>query len=722
MPTGIPEPSLGAWGWIARHRGLVLPLMLVTLVVVLVVPVPAVLLDVFLSVSITLSMLVLLTTVYVRRPLDFSVFPSVLLTLTLLRLVLNVASTRLILLHGGTDGTASAGEVIRAFGEFVAGDNIIVGLVIFFIMVVAQFVVITKGATRISEVAARFALDGLPGKQMAIDADLNAGLIDFKQGRNRRHEIHMQTDFYSAMDGASKFVRGDALAGILIVFVNIAGGLYMGIAESGMTLTEATSLFTKLTIGDGLVTQVPALLTSIAAALIMTRSGRKTDLPSQFVGQLIAHPGALAISALFLGLLSLTQLPTIPLLLLSILCITTAYVMHTHQKPGPTEKTDTVSSGLSAPLNEDPIDRDLHVEVLELEIGFGLIRLSDQQQGSNLIERISQVRKAIVRELGILIPKVKIRDNLKLKPREYLFKVRDVAVANGTLYPDRLMARSHESSTVGLEGLEVQDPVTQRSVVWIESFQKQRAENLGYTIYEPLQVLQQHLHSVVRQHAESLLTRQQVRELLDRVKTVSPAVIEEVVPHLLQVAEVQDILSNLLRENVSIRNLETIMETLGSCALRTKDTRALTEQVRRVLAPSLSQQYRDDNKVLHAMVLHPALESQLRKMTQEMGEQTYHDLPEGLQPLIIDQVEKPHSLFSSADRIPVLVCHPELRLHLKSWTTTRFPNLVVLSTDELTPDTVTHFVACIETNESRSSKQHNQRDKHLTPTYQFSTH
>ncbi|HUG89685.1 MAG TPA: flagellar biosynthesis protein FlhA [Planctomycetaceae bacterium] len=679
-------PPDGLRALLAQNRGLVFPVLICTSVLVLVAPLPPTLLDLLLASNITLAVLILLTTIYVRRPLEFSVFPAILLGTTLARLVLNVASTRLILTRGASEGTAAAGGVIEAFGNFVSGENIVVGIIIFAILIAIQFLVITKGATRISEVAARFALDGMPGKQMAIDADLNAGLISQEQAKTRRHEITQQADFYGAMDGASKFVRGDAIASIVITLVNVVGGLYLGMAEHGMALGEAARVFTTLTIGDGLVTQVPAFLISLAAGLIVTRTSSDSDLPRDVVGQLFRHPEAMILSAVFLAALSLTGLPTLPMLTLGCACGTMGYTLVRGKRAA--EAVAEREQAAKIPPRPEPKPEDnLAVDPLELELGVGLIRLADPATGGDLLERVTRVRHKVAQDLGMILPKVRIRDNVRLDQRRYQIKIRDVAVAWGEIYADGLLAIDTGATSGEVPGIATKEPAFGRPAKWIEGAQQQRAELLGYSVVEPSAVVVTHLTEVVRNHAHELLTRQQVHQLLDNLKQTAPKVVEELVPDLLRPSQVHQVLNNLLRERVPIRDLETILETLGDYADRTKDLGILTEYVRHALARTICQQHRDRSRVLHVVTLDPALEDVLTagfdwserglviKLSPHIAERVTRELARTLEKLV------------TAGHPPVVVCGPQVRAGLKQITSSALPQLAVLSLNEITRDT-----------------------------------
>jgi flagellar biosynthesis protein FlhA len=604
-------------------------------------------------------------------------------------LVLNVASTRLILTQAPTDQLDAAGQVIRAFGEFMAGDHTGVGLVIFLIITVIQFVVITKGAGRISEVAARFALDGLPGRQMAIDADLNAGLIDEHEAQRRRQEIAQQADFYGAMDGASKFVRGDAVAGLLITLINIAGGLVLGVWEGGMSLAEAGAVFTKLTIGDGLVTQVPALLISLAAGLLVTRSSRSVDLSSEFLRQIFSRPQVLAVAAVFLVLLVFTRLPALPLLTIGAGCGGLAYVLS--RKPrvqGTDEKAEAAATETSKPLAEKRIEDYLAVDPLEVELGVGLIRLADPKRGGDLLNQVGEVRRQLAAELGVLLPKVRIRDNMHLDRHHYRIKVSGNPVADTVVQPDRLLAVVNEGGTTAVTGGPTHDPATDRPAVWISPDQLDQAQRHGCTVCEATTVIANHLRRVVRQYAADLLTRDATKHLIDEARKTAPTVVEELIPQALKLGEVQQVLQRLLREGVPIRPLEVILEALGDYAAQSRDPVLLTELVRQRLARSLSSRYRDSERRLRVVTLDPTLEDRVlaglqhseRGLAVRLSPQTVQSLCEWIGREVAALIRAGHP--------PVVLVSPEIRAGLKQITASRLPHLVVLSYDEITTDTI----------------------------------
>ncbi|MFI4873890.1 MAG: flagellar biosynthesis protein FlhA, partial [Blastopirellula sp. JB062] len=627
---------------------------------------------------------------------EFNVFPSLLLATTLARLVLNVATTRLILTKAAEDGMDAAGGVIETFGEFVAGDKIAVGIIIFIIIIVIQFMVITKGATRISEVAARFALDGMPGRQMAIDADLNAGIIDEHEAQQRRSEITQQADFFGAMDGASKFVRGDAIAGIIITLINIVGGFIIGM-QAGMSLTEAAEVYTKLTIGDGLVSQVPAFLISLAAGLLVTRSSQKTNLPLEFVQQLLSRPSALIVSGAFLGMLVFTGLPTLPLLTLCGGCLGIAFFIQKQDKQEEAEKQTAETQKQEqekAAKKEDRIEDYLTIDPMEMELGVGLVRLAAPDRGGDLLHRVTGVRQNVASEVGIILPKVRIRDNMRLTENQYRIKITNNTVAENVIHPDRLLAISGANSQGNLPGEPTRDPAYNQPAVWIEPGLRSQAEMLGYTIVEPSSVLATHLQRVAKKHADELLTRDATKHLLDDLREVSPAVVDELIPGVMKLGDVQAVLQHLLREEVPIRQLAIILETLGDHAGRTKDPIWLTEFVRHRLARTICTKYRDRENKMFVIPLDPAMQDRIAagidtergpyaRMSPQAIELTCRAVAAGIEKLLA--VGKP----------PIVLVNPQIRPALKQLTLNHIPDLIVLSHNEITRDTLIESVGII---------------------------
>ncbi|QDT95687.1 flagellar biosynthesis protein FlhA [Gimesia aquarii] len=682
-----PESKTGLAGMFMRNTGLIFPLIIVSSVLVIIAPLPPFVMDFLLSCNITVSVVILLTTIYVKRPLEFSVFPAILLGTTLARLVLNVASTRLILLNGASDGTAAAGGVIEAFGQFVAGGHLVVGLILFVILVTIQFMVITKGATRISEVAARFALDSMPGKQMAIDADLNAGLISSEEAKARRMEVTEQADFYGAMDGASKFVRGDSIASIIIILINVVGGLYVGMVDHGMEMGKAALVFTTLTIGDGLVTQVPGFLISLAAGLIVTRTSVDSDLPRDVVKQFSGHPEAMFLASTFLFALAFTGLPAGPMIALATGCTVTGMMRKKGQEIAEVQKQTEAEKQQTQDRPEPKPEDHLFVDPLELELGVGLLRLADPATGGDLLDRVTRIRHKIAQELGLILPKVRIRDNIRLGQRDYQIKIRDVAVAWGSLHPDGLLAIDTGAVSGEIPGIDTVEPAFGRPAKWIEFGQKERAELMGYNVVEPSAVVITHLTEVVREHSSELLTREQVHALVENLKESSPKVVEELIPDVLKISQVQHVLSNLLRERVPIRDLETILQSLGDYADRTKEPMILTEYVRNGLARTICQHYRDSKRLMRVVTLDPELEDVLMsgidynehglviKLAPQTGEMITQAIADHIESLV------------EAGGHPIVLCNPQIRAGLKQITAPLLPRLVVLSLNEVTRDT-----------------------------------
>jgi flagellar biosynthesis protein FlhA len=677
----------------ARLSDLLFPIGIIGSVLVILVPLPTAVMDLLLASNISLAVIVLLTTIYVRTPLEFSIFPSLLLATTLGRLVLNVATTRLILTHAERQGMNAAGGVVKSFGEFVAGDKIVVGLIIFVIIVVIQFVVITKGATRISEVAARFALDGMPGRQMAIDADLNAGIIDEKEAQRRRTEVTQQADFFGAMDGASKFVRGDAIAGIIITLINIVGGLIIGVVDAGMEVGEAAALFTRLTIGDGLVSQVPAFLISLAAGLLVTRSSGDTDLPAQFVNQLFSRPKALAVTGAFVAILIFTNLPTVPLVGIGGGCIGLAMLLTRRQRDADAAAQTKARTDVKKP--EERVEDFLAVDPMEIEIGVGLIRLADPKRGGDLLERIQRVRQNVAADVGLIMPKVRIRDNMRLEQNQYRIKIADVAVAQGSAYPAMLLAMDSGATTGKVPGMATREPAFNTPATWIEPHTRDQAEMLGYTVVEPVSVLATHLTEVVRKHADEILNRDATKHLIDELKKTSPAVVDELIPGQMKLAEVQQIMQMLLREQVPIRQLGPILETLGEYAPRTKDPILLTEYVRHRLARSICSRYRDKDARLFVVTLDPPLEDRIRAGIEHSERGLFVRMsPQAVEAtckVIGAEIEK----LTLANHPPILLVSPQIRAGLKQMTAGQLPRLIVLSYNEITRDTRIESLALV---------------------------
>lgn len=664
---------------LTRHTDVALAIAVLGIIAVLVIPVPAFFLDFLLAFNITVAMLILLVTLYLHKPLELSVFPGMLLVVTLLRLSLNVATTRLILSEG------YAGEVVNAFGNFVVKGNYVVGFIIFLILVVIQFVVITKGAGRISEVAARFTLDAMPGKQMAIDADLNAGLITEGVARQRRDDIAREADFYGAMDGASKFVRGDAIAGILITLVNVIGGFVIGVAQRGLTFSDALRTYTLLSIGDGLVSQIPALIISVAAGIIVTRAASDSNMGEDLTRQLTIKSRPIFIAGGMLAVFGLVPgLPTFPFLVVGGLA-TLVGVAARRRNERQTQIQGQHAQAAEQPSAPERPEDFLRLDILEVEIGYALIPLVDVAQGGDLLERITTIRKQMAQEVGVILPPVRIRDNVQIKPGRYLIKLKGNEVAGGEILMNRLLAIGGSSAGEELDGYPTVDPAFGMPAFWIQPTMRERAELEGYAVVEPPAVLATHLSEIIRANYAELLTRQDVKHLLDHMRGEYPAVVEAVVPDLLNVGQVQKVLQNLLAERVPIRDLVTILETVADYADVTKDPDILTEYVRMALRRHISAMYARSEGTIRVLTLDVATEELLSGSLQHQKSGLVlavpPDIVEALRAKIRPFVER--SL--AAGEIPVLLAAPNIRLALRRLLAGALPQLAVISLNEVMP-------------------------------------
>jgi flagellar biosynthesis protein FlhA len=672
-----------------RYRDAIVPISIIACIVVILVPLPTWLLDILLSANVGLAVVVLLTTIYVSSPLEFNIFPAMLVATTLSRLVLNLATTRLILTRDGNAGGETAGRVIEAFGEFVAGDRIEVGLILFLIIFLINFIVITKGATRIGEVAARFALDGMPGRQMAIDADLAAGAIDEKEAQRRREEVTRQADFYGAMDGASKFVRGDAIAGIAITFINLVGGLYMGYMYFDMTIAESAQVYSKLTIGDGLVSQVPAFLISLAAALLTTRSTQKSDFSGDFIRQIFSKPPALIVAGVFLCLLVFSKLPALPMLTMGGGCIGLAFLLQRQQKEEIKQAARRKQEAEQAPkaVPEKKVEEYLEVDPLRLELGARLIALADPNRGGDLMKRISTVRATLATEMGILLPMVRIKDRMSLPEAKYELSMSGNRIASGYLRPDRLLAIDKGLTLGTPDGEETIDPAFGRKAYWIDPRMRQQAEMYGYHVVECGAVLATHVQEAARKHADELLTREVAKQLIDQVKKTHATIVEELIPGTLKLSDVQQVLQNLLREDIPIRQLGMILETLGDHAHRIKDPIWLTEYVRHRMARTISHRYRDESGTLRVITLDPALEDRIAANSEHTERGVFLRLPPDAAARICSRIAEQLQKLDTLGRPRCVLVSPKIRLALRQMTQESVSDLRVLSFNEVARDT-----------------------------------
>ena len=661
-----------------KNQNLILAVAVIFIVLVIIVPIPTVLLDLFLVVNITLSLLILINAIYATDALAMASFPTMLLFTTLYRLSLNVASTRLII------GTGEAGDVIEAFGKFVGGDNLVVGFIVFLLIMMAQFLVITKGAERVSEVAARFTLDAMPGKQMAIDADLNSGLITDVEAKDRRKRIQREADFYGAMDGASKFVKNDAIFGIIATALNVLGGIIMGMVFLQMEIMEALERYSVLTIGDGLVSQVPSLLISIATGIIVTRAAAEGELGADLIRQLFTSPRVVFIAA-GACLVLMPILQQIFLLVVAVALILLGLRLQTLQRQMTvTEEKQVEQREVEEIRKPENVVSLLQVDPIELEFGYGIIPLADTNQGGDLLDRVVMIRRQLAVELGVIIPTIRLRDNIQLNPNQYIVKIKGVEVARGDLLLDHFMAMNPGTVEEDIDGIPTTEPAFGLPALWISDHMRDRAEMLGYTVVDPPSIIATHMTEVVRRHAHELLGRQEVQSLLDNVRASNPVVVEEVIPKFLSVGDLQKVLANLLRESVSVRDLVTILETLADYAPVTRDPDLLTEYVRQALGRAISRSVMGEatNEVI---TLDPRLEQMIMESVQKTEAGSYLAMDPTVSGKIVSNAAKQAERLAQSGRQPIVLASPVVRLYFKRLTEQAIPGLVVLSYNELDP-------------------------------------
>lgn len=655
---------------------------LVSILMIMIIPLPSIVLDLFLSTNITIALLILIISLYTIKATDFSIFPSILLTTTLFRLALNVASTRLILLHGD-EGPGAAGAVIQSFGQFVVGGNYVVGIVIFAILVLINFMVITKGAGRVAEVAARFTLDAMPGKQMAIDADLNAGLINEDEARSRRENISKESSFHGAMDGASKFVKGDAIAGIIITFINIGAGFIIGVAQKGMPMAEAAANYTILTVGDGLVGQIPALIISTAAGLLVTRTTGDKDFGSDLQNQFSLNTVALwVVSGILIVFALIPGLPFLPFLILSFSIAGFAYHLDKSRKVAAEEIVE--QPALPPVQKEENYEEMLNVDMLQLEVGYGLIPFVDSAQDGELLSRIQSIRKQFAMNNGFIVPPVHIRDNLQLSPNEYTFSLKGVKVAGSDILPGHFMAMDPGMVTEKLPGIATTEPAFGLPAIWITSDKKDRAQIAGYTVVDCTTVMATHISEIIKQYSHELIGRQEVQGLLDNLANSYPKLVEELVPNILSLGTIMRVVQNLLKEGVSIRDLRTILETMADWAPTTQDTDILTEYVRHALARTISNELAVDG-VIPVITLAKPAEDAIRNGVQHKETGSYLSIDPVIAQRILDGVGKALQLFDGGSR-PALLSAPQIRPYVRNLTERYYPTLAILSHNEITPN------------------------------------
>lgn len=665
-------------GKLLNSSDAIMAVMVITIVMMMVIPVRPFILDILITFNISFALVILMVSMFNNDPLDFSVFPTLLLVMTLLRLSLNVSSTRLILLN------AEAGQVIQAFGSFVVGGNTAVGIVMFLILVVIQFIVITKGAERVSEVGARFTLDAMPGKQMAIDADLNAGLINEEGARKRRQKIQDEADFYGSMDGASKFVKGDAIAGIIIVVINIVGGFIIGMVQKGMTMGNAAQIYTILSIGDGLVTQIPALLISTATGIIVTRSASENNLGRDVAEQVFGNPKALGITALVLLVLGTIGLPRLPMYSMAAFFGLLFFIFRTIKVELEEDKDFEQQREAEDIKKPENVVELLQVEKMEMELGYGLIPLVDTEQGGDLLDRIVMIRRQCAMELGFIVPPIRIRDNMQLKPNAYSIKIKAMELASGELILDNYLAIGPDiDQDTELPGVDTVEPAFNLSARWINPIEKENAEMKGYTVVDPPSVVATHLTAVIKAHAFELLGRQEIQNIIDFVKENNPAVVNELLPDLMSIGDLQKVLSNLLKEQISIRDMVTILETLADYAKITKDTDVLTEYVRQALKRHISKQFAGDSNKITVLTIDPNLEGKLRDSVQQSEFGSFLALEPDIAQAMIDKLVAQYESLTHAGKTPIVLCAPILRIYFKRLLERFIPNLTVLSYNEI---------------------------------------
>ncbi|MGE5421914.1 MAG: flagellar biosynthesis protein FlhA [Ignavibacteriales bacterium] len=677
----MAEPAPTTMNRMMNNTDIIVSVAVIAVVMMMIIPIPKQLLDVFLTFNISFALIILMVSMFTTNPLEFSVFPSLLLITTLLRLSMNVSATRLIL------GEADAGNIIEAFGTVVTKGNMVVGFVLFLILVVIQFIVITKGAERVSEVAARFTLDAMPGKQMAIDADLNAGMINEVEARKRRRDIQREADFYGAMDGASKFVKGDAIAGILIIMINIVGGLVIGTLQKGMDLAAAAQTYTILTVGDGLVTQIPALMISTAVGIIVTRSASDANLGQEVTQQLFAQPKVMGIAAGVLFLLGLFGLPKASTWTMAALFMA---LFLFYRRSIQVEETPMVAEEV---IEAQEIKRAenvvelLNVEKMEMELGYSLIPLVDSEQGGDLLDRIVMIRRQSAVELGFIVPPIRIRDNMQLKPNVYVIKIKGLEISRGDLILDNYLAIGpgieQDYEIVGIDTIE---PAFKLPAKWIDTSERENAELKGYTVVDPPSVVATHLTQIIKSYAHELLGRQEVQSMISYVKEQNSAVVDELVPDMMTIGEVQKILANLLKEQIPIRDMVTILESLADYAKLTKDTDVLTEYVRQSLKRHISRLYVGDDQRLPVITLDPAFEEYLRDSVQQSDFGSYLAIDPSRAQNMIRKLNVHIEELSSRGTTPIVLCAPVLRIYFKKLVDRFIPGLVVLSYNEIESD------------------------------------
>ena len=666
-----------------NNLDVIVSLGIIGIIMMIIIPISTQVIDILLAMNITISVVIILMTMFTTDVLQFSSFPTLLLITTLFRLSLNVSSTRLIL------GEGDAGGIIEAFGNFVVGGNYVVGIIIFLIIVIIQFIVITNGASRVAEVSARFTLDAMPGKQMSIDADLNSGLIDESGARDRRKKLQDEASFYGAMDGASKFVKGDAIAGLIITFINIIGGIVIGVMMHGLSAAESAQLFTRLTVGDGLVSQIPALLISTASGILVTRSGSDENLGSVVSKQLTTFPKVIAMASAILFFLFLVPgLPSLPFFILSVFSGVSAYFLYKDEKEKIIEQIEYEQQEITEVESREPenVMNLINVEPMEIEIGYGLIPLADEGSGGDLLQRITSVRRQCAIDMGIVVQPIRIRDNLQLKTNEYVIKIRSTAVARGELMANMLLCMDPSNGEYGIEGIRTVEPTFGLPAVWINNDQREDAEIKGLTVVDPTTVLITHLTETIKNHSYELVGRQEVKLIIDSLKEKYSAVIEELIPDLMTVGEIQKVLQNLLKERVSIKDMVTILESLADNSRTTKDLELLTEYVRFSLSRNICESLIDEKGAITVMTLAPEVEELIGNNIQKSMQGSFPAINPDTTGSILSSLKENMDKVFFYEGQPTILVSPNVRPAFRKLTEMVFPNLTVLSINEIPND------------------------------------
>ncbi|MCL4439441.1 MAG: flagellar biosynthesis protein FlhA [Firmicutes bacterium] len=686
-----PLTSTTVFQSIKKHTDMVIAALVIGILLMIIIPLPPAMLDIFLALSISLGLVILLITMFTTEPLQFSVFPALLLVTTLYRLALNISSTRLIL------GQAEAGEVIEAFGTFVVGDNFLVGFIVFIIITLIQFVVITSGSGRVAEVAARFTLDAMPGKQMSIDADFNSGLISESEARERRKKLQREADFFGAMDGASKFVRGDAIAGILITMINIVGGILIGVLQMDMPATEALQVYTILTIGDGLVAQIPALLISTSAGILVTRATSESSFGTDIAGQFSRFPKIIFLVAGILFVLGL--IPAMPNILFLTMAAGAGYLAYrlTWNNIKKEEEIKAASAIEITQKKKEPesVTTYFHIDPLQIEIGYNLIPLTDESQGGDLLGRLSAVRRQCAAEMGIYVRPIRIRDNLQLSANGYVFKLKGEECASGELMPGYYLAMDPAGGDASIDGIPTREPTFGLSAMWISPSEKDRAELLGYTVVDCSTVLVTHLTEFIKNNAHELLGRQEVKDLLEVVKEKDPAVLDDLSPDVISLGDIQKVLQNLLREKVSVRDLATILESVADAVRMNRDIDFITEHVRQSISRTISRQFVNRENKLEVITLHPKVEQTVSDSVQPTQLGSYPVMEPGLARQLLDVIRETTDKVAMRGLTPVVLCSPRVRLPLRRFTERYIPGIAILSLNEISASVEVEVVGTV---------------------------